>query len=391
MCGLVGMISSNFIQKHKECMTDLLYFSALRGRDSTGVAAIRYDRAGEVFKRSVEASEFIQEPRYTTHLKMNDWGWIGHNRYATVGRNTKHNAHPFMVLDEDTDQFILVGAHNGTLKNKHDLTNHLNFGTDSEALYNEIANIGIEEALAKSDGAWALTWFDAYADEFRFIRNKERTLYYAWDKDHKTMMWASEQWMIRVACLRNGIEIENDNVFSFAEDTLYRIPRPTALNQKLTVERKGGIVGKPPSFFHTGFKESTEHWWDNRKKTDQTHEEKKEVESSHTSTQQQDSGNQSNTKETNKQQNDTSSNVTPINSGKTIYKGFGGTVLTKKEFDDLVAGGCSWCQLEFIDPKGKYAWLDESSPVCAKCLNGEHMDEDEVIARGVKTAQGKAN
>lgn len=407
MCGLVGIYSSNLFQRHKDCLTQLLFLDTLRGRDSTGVAAIRNNGDTGVMKSTVPGFEFVEHPRFNEHLRMNDVCWIGHNRYGTVGRNTKTNAHPFMIDDED-GACVLVGAHNGTLKNKFALKDHNQFGTDSEALFNHIAIHGIHDTIPIVEGAWALTWYDHIAEELRFLRNKERTLYYAYEEGKKSIIWASEQWMIRVACSRANIKLEEDKVWVVSEDTLYRFPCPEKTNDEITFEREGGLVGKTFGFFQP-----------DRKGTDggsrgpnRTNPQSQTTAQARTAAAQQpqppainktsattSSRSGTLTKkdgERRQQKKDDKSKASPnpepgnvigIDSARK-YKGYGGKVYTKAEMQGILDGGCAWCQIEHIDISDKHGFLGAGEPICGKCLDGTHTpDVDEVLTDEVQQVE----
>lgn len=424
MCGLVGIYSSNLFNKHKECLSALLYLDTWRGKDSTGVAAVRHNADTEVLKSTVPGYEFVEGPKLDQHLKLNDFCWIGHNRFGTVGKNIKTNAHPFMIDDEDGG-CLIVGAHNGTLRNKHHLTDHAKFGTDSEALFNEIAVNGVEKAIEKIEGAWALTYYDHIEEELRIIRNKERTLFYAYEEGKKTLIWASEMWMIRVACMKAGIKLQDDKIVAFTEDTLYKFPAPEKMNEDLTCTRQGGLVGKQAAgFFHggrTGWTGGTD-WRGNhqsRTQTTQTPTEqrterptpgsailaspssssqtenpssKESSQTSTTSTSSTPSGtpirssggtqtksNESSSNTPSKDKSDESlhaqdadeSNVISLDKAKS-YKGYGGRFLSKKELEAQLENGCGWCESEFILPTDTFGWLAPGKPVCVKCLEGGH-------------------
>lgn len=391
MCGLVGIYSSNMMAKHKDALAALLYLDTWRGRDSTGVAAIRHNADTHILKSTVPGYEFVEGPKLDQHLKLNDFCWIGHNRFGTTGKNIKTNAHPFEILDDD-GSCILVGAHNGTLKNKHALMDHVKFGTDSEALYNHIANTSLEETIPLVEGAWALTYYDHIAEELRFIRNKERPLFYAFEEGKKTLIWASEMWMIRVACSRFDIKLQDDKVFSFAEDTLYAFPAPDKLDEELTHTRRGGLVGKTPAFFQGGVWENGRWTSGSRGQGNSTNQTThpqgtQTAQSTATSTaaltaggagssSSQSGTNNESSGEKQRSASDTSSsgassNVRNILTAKK-FKGYQGVLLSKTELDNQLAGGCGWCEAEFIGDKDRYAWLAPSKPVCAKCLDGTH-------------------
>ena len=394
MCGLVGLYSSNFLVKHKNCLQDLLYLDTFRGRDSTGVAAIRRNADTAILKSTVPGYEFVEGNRLDLHLKVDDFCWIGHNRFGTIGKNIKSNAHPFEILDED-GSCILVGAHNGTLKNKHMLKEHNAFGTDSEALYYNIAVDSIEEVIPKIEGAWALTYYDHIAEELRVLRNKERTLFYAWEDDEQTLIWASEMWMIRVACSRHGIKLLEDKVWAFAEDTLYRFPAPEKMRDKLTMERKGGLVGKGPAFFPQNGQRRNGVWTPAGGRTETNPSttsslEQKAQTTCKTATEQpaqteakvnattksgtqssQDSQKQTNEKSSSSEKQSKDDNVRSILSAKT-YKGFGNKKLTLQELERQLEKGCVWCETEEIKAKDKFAWIGNGLPICQKCIDGVH-------------------
>lgn len=374
MCGLVGIYSSNMFNKHKGVLSNLLYLDTWRGRDSTGVAAIRHNADTQVLKSTVPGYEFVEGPALEQFLRFTDFCWIGHNRHGTIGRNIKTNAHPFTVDDEDGG-CLLVGAHNGTLKNKHDLVDHAVFGTDSEALFNNIVEEGLEKTIAKVEGAWALTFYDHDEEQLKIIRNKERPLFYAFEEGRKTLIWASEMWMIRVACSRNDVKLESDKVFSFEEDTVYSFPAPMKANDVLTFERKGGVAGKQaPAFF--------QHWkdrpWIGGKKSEEKEQTKplillppKDQNTPSGTTKAIPGESQQTPKKysSNVESNTQSDDVVDIQSVRR-YKGYRGASLTKQEIDSQLENGCSWCELEFITKEDKFAWLAPGKPVCHKCLTG---------------------
>jgi len=334
------------------------------------------------------------------HLRLNDFCWIGHNRHGTIGRNIKTNAHPFEILDEDGG-CLVVGAHNGTLKNKHVLEDHALFGTDSEALFYNIAIHGLEETLPKIEGAWALTYYDHVKETLCVIRNKERTLFFAFEEGKKTIIWASEIWMIRVACSRNGVKLDEDKVYSFDEDTLYTFPAPMKSNDEITYETKGGLVGKELAHFFPG----RQNWWDKRRDSGtsgsahKTLQERKaeaqsraafqEVSAKTPVTSSTQSGTQTERpgEKPLSQSNTSSSDQSEDKSGKSHtgtvtqilsarkYKGYKGVLLSKTELMAQLSEGCAWCEDEVIDINDRFAWLEEDKPVCAKCIDGTHVEE----------------
>ncbi len=377
MCGLVGIMSSNLLLKHKNCLSALLYLDTWRGPDSTGVAAIRHNADTSTLKSTVPGYEFVEGPKLFEHLHLNDFCWIGHNRFGTVGKKTKSNAHPFEILDDD-GSCLLVGAHNGTLKNKHDLKNHTSFGTDSEALFNQIAESNLEDTIATVEGAWALTYYDHILEEMRFLRNEERPLFYAFDKNKTTMFWASEVWMLQVATSRFDIELHQENgvaIRSFAIDTLYSVEAPMKTNDELVLRKRGAITGKKP-FFQADWKKG----WHGGTATHSTTAKTTQKTAPQTSNLKPTTTPQKNGEKqtlTSRMllglQSEKTDKVVPINSSKT-FKGFKRVLLSFKELKEQLDRGCAWCELEEIPYNGQYAWLSDGKAVCHKCLTGSHND-----------------
>lgn len=235
MCGIVG-VAGEITQDMKKAFCQLLVVDQLRGDHSTGVLSIRnHDGNVKITKTLGGPQNLLDDSRafndqYTDHNKV----LLGHNRYATSGKVTTRNAHPF-------DFETVVGVHNGSLRNYTALPGYNKFNVDSEVLYHAIDEMGIERALAKITGAYALVYWDKIEDKMVFIRNGERTLYIAFTDNQKGLMWASEKWMIEGIADRNGIKIHEP--FLLKADTLVSCVIPTskdALKLHVKPDVKGG-------------------------------------------------------------------------------------------------------------------------------------------------------
>lgn len=223
MCGLVG-IAGKLETKDEKTMKAMFLLDYLRGPDSTGFAAIRYDGDIKSAKISDHPLALFDSVRFKMALNGNlSTAFMGHNRAATRGKVTSANAHPFQYEH-------IVGMHNGTLDglSQHDLEKELDmkFEVDSEAIIVGIAKLGVEKTMSLISGAWSLVWYDSKADTLNFLRNAERPLYLAYTKTFDRLFWASESVAIDASVKLGGpYELYKDDkdyaFFPTATDTWY--------------------------------------------------------------------------------------------------------------------------------------------------------------------------
>jgi len=213
--------------KKEKMFCDLLRLSALRGPHSTGVAFTGINGAAGVVKAPVLPDVLMEQDDFKTITRK---GWyncyMGHNRWATMGKINEKNAHPF-------DFETLIGCHNGTLHSRFDLNDGHLFDTDSETIFHNINKKGLRETYKKLRGAVALVWWGKQRKTLNFIRNQHRPLVYAWTKNKDGIIWASEGWMIDVAAKRN--KIEHGKIFDTGIHKHYEI---TFQNKKITIKKK---------------------------------------------------------------------------------------------------------------------------------------------------------
>lgn len=207
MCGLAG-VAGTVTPDGVKVFKDLLMMAAFRGRDSTGVAVVPYTKP-EVFvepvilKSTVDAMQFLDLNKANQIISPNNAVLLGHGRSATWGKINRESAQPFEMGD-------VVGTHNGTLSGK--AKNLLEgpkqcLSTDSMALFDSINKNGLKDTLdlMEDDDAMAIVYYDNSDNTINLYRNHCRPLWYALDKDHKSLFWASESGSLYWALNRHKI------------------------------------------------------------------------------------------------------------------------------------------------------------------------------------------
>lgn len=258
MCGLVG-VAGNLYQKDLNYFHEGLWAGALRGMHSTGIFTIPSTGDPEVIKTSGTPLHLrMEKGKELSKITCGNKLLLGHNRHATIGDITDDNAHPF-------DFPRVAGAHNGTLRGRSDskLEHRKAFGTDSEALYFNINNHGIESVIPEMEGAWALVWYNKEDDTLNFLRNGERPLSYAFSKNGQTLYWASEGSMLRWLMKRNNIEMHESGILTLKVDThvSWKMPKGfTAFGEPNITELKGWERPASDTFFRREFEGTLEKW-----------------------------------------------------------------------------------------------------------------------------------
>lgn len=222
MCGLFGMLGPDVESQDLEMLYHLAYISALRGGDATGICqgkviGKRYEYFVE--KETQEAPYFLWysandkrgNPKVLNDLFANFF--IGHARAATRGAVTKANSHPFDIKH-------IIGAHNGTLKDKKYESKDK---TDSELMFQDITERGLPLVLYEmdKDSAYAITMFDKKEKEVIIVKNSHRPLVYAWNTKRNVLYWTSEAAMMNFAANRTNTPIST--IFKFSDGDVYSI------------------------------------------------------------------------------------------------------------------------------------------------------------------------
>lgn len=206
MCGLVSVISKNtngFINEQLGVFSTLLFLDQLRGEDSTGIFSVT--NRGEVFlaKEASDATEFLKTNEFEKMMRQafsSGAALVGHNRKATRGRVVDENAHPFVV----DDRIVLV--HNGGVFGDHKKLADVE--VDSHAIAHTIHKYDgdVQRAMNEIDAAYALIWYDFDNGQLRFLRNKERPLW--WMETDNAYIWCSEKAMLDFVAARHKLKLK---------------------------------------------------------------------------------------------------------------------------------------------------------------------------------------
>lgn len=216
MCGIIGGAGRLF-KAQEDMVMQLLMLDTQRGPHSTGLLSVaKVTGLPQIIKSLGTPWDLFDVPAFDTFWKRQHKVLLGHNRWATKGKITVRNAHPFSHGN-------IIGVHNGTLKDQSLLTNHKNFEVDSDNIIHDINQHGAVATIKKLDGAYCLVWFNELLQTINFVRNNERPLFLAKSKDGCSIYWASESWMLNVAASKARVDIEPPVVLPINSLVTYKV------------------------------------------------------------------------------------------------------------------------------------------------------------------------
>ena len=120
MCGIIGYVGE---RKAKDILLDSLALLEYRGYDSAGIA-LSHDERMSVIKCAGRVSDLIDKCNGMNtpedQSMFDSICGIGHTRWATHGEPSETNAHPHI-----SDDYNVVGVHNGIIENYQELRDKL--------------------------------------------------------------------------------------------------------------------------------------------------------------------------------------------------------------------------------------------------------------------------
>lgn len=194
-----------------------LIVDSLRGMCGTGIYGWNSsEKEGSIFKRALPGADFVNSRQFDLfRAGAHKFDLvIGHNRASTIGAAKDQNCHPFRYGD-------ITLVHNGTLNQHSDLDKGFNHAVDSAHAANAINKLGAVPALEKVRGAFVFVWHNAATNTFHMARNSMRDIWYIVDKEGETLYYASEYSMLHWLLERNKLEIPNEKYRSLVEHTMY--------------------------------------------------------------------------------------------------------------------------------------------------------------------------
>jgi hypothetical protein len=235
MCGIAGAFSTYLSNHEIGIFEGLMKLSLIRGEEGAGVITATKGKNPKLnILRTKGSSLDLMGTKEWAALGTTDKAvMIGHARWPTKG------AADDIAMVHPHHAGHIVGVHNGTVTSVDG--EWVKAGeSDSKLVFEKIAALGIEGAIKKLRGAYALVWIDEREKTINFLRNHERPLsfgYYGKKNEPPTTVFFASDHRFMDIIMRHK---QTDNLIfeDLPVDTLYKFPlRTTGPIQPLEVKK----------------------------------------------------------------------------------------------------------------------------------------------------------
>jgi hypothetical protein len=239
MCGLFGMMlkpDCSISAAQRGVLTYVLSdTNDTRGKDSWGFAAVNED--GGILVRhglgylSPKTSELLPYDRF-----------MAHTRWATQGKKTLGNAHPFMIGR-------IIGAHNGSLWNHDDLNKKYGRKCSVDSMH-LVHHLDESRDFGDIEGYGVLEWFEDNDSSCVYLcmmtdRSDLCVVAIGDDKNIEGVIWSSDDDHLVQALEAAGVKkwfkykIDSEQVYYARPDGLFFVP-----NRKIVLDDSFGYTYK---------------------------------------------------------------------------------------------------------------------------------------------------